>query len=567
MRAIIRKIKKVLKAINIKNIKAVLKYIKQNGFKGLYTTCINKIRFGAIILDEYETWRANNEPTPEELEKQKSYVSCQNISFELVYTESNKELEESINNLTYKNFKTEEIKHGEFLEKIKKSESDYIVFIGKNIKLAPFSLYELVKSIEYRDSIMLYSDNDTIIEEKRMNPNFKPDFAKDTLRSENYIGNFLVIKTKFLKAHEDILENLNKNYIYDIAFRVSEKTRRIEHISKILFHNLLKDMEYDTEDEKKIIAEHLNRCNVQFKAIEDGKYKGQYKIEYAIIGEPKISIVIPNKDHIDDLEKAINSIIGKSTYKNYEIVIVENNSTNKETFDYYEKIKKENPNKIKIANFEIDYFNYSAVVNFGVENSTGEYIILLNNDIEIISEDWIEQLLMYAQRKDVGICGAKLYFPDRSIQHAGVTIGTRGLAGHRFREIEEKDYYRDDYINIVQNLSAVTAACFMVRKDLYMDLLGFDEKLAVAFNDVDFCLKVRTAKYLIVYNPYAEAYHYESKSRGQDQETDEKRKRFAKEYELFVKRWSKTIAKGDPYYNKNYRIDTDLPKINYNRIP
>ena len=567
MRAIIRKIKKVLKAINIKNIKAVLKYIKQNGFKGLYTTCINKIRFGAIILDEYETWRANNEPTPEELEKQKSYVSCQNISFELVYTESNKELEESINNLTYKNFKTEEIKHGEFLEKIKKSESDYIVFIGKNIKLAPFSLYELVKSIEYRDSIMLYSDNDTIIEEKRINPNFKPDFAKDTLRSENYIGNFLVIKTKFLKTHEDILENLNKNYIYDIAFRVSEKTRRIEHISKILFHNLLKDMEYNTEDEKKIIAEHLNRCNVQFEKIEDGKYKGQYKIQYTIIGEPKISIVIPNKDHIDDLEKAINSIIGKSTYKNYEIVIVENNSTNKETFDYYEKIKKENPNKIKIANFEIDYFNYSAVVNFGVENATGEYIILLNNDIEIISEDWIEQLLMYAQRKDVGICGAKLYFPDRSIQHAGVTIGTRGLAGHRFREIEEKDYYRDDYINIVQNLSAVTAACFMVRKDLYMDLLGFDEKLAVAFNDVDFCLKVRTAKYLIVYNPYSEAYHYESKSRGQDQETDEKRKRFAKEYELFVKRWSKTIAKGDPYYNKNYRLDTDLPKINYNRIP
>ncbi len=198
---------------------------------------------------------------------------------------------------------------------------------------------------------------------------------------------------------------------------------------------------------------------------------------------------------------------------------------------------------------------------------TGEYVILLNNDIEIISKDWIEQLLMYAQRKDVGICGAKLYFSDRSIQHAGVTIGTRGLAGHRFREIEEKDYHRNDYINIVQNLSAVTAACFMVRKDLYMDLLGFDEKLAVAFNDVDFCLKVRTAKYLIVYNPYVEAYHYESKSRGQDQESEDKRKRFAKEYELFVKRWSKIIAKGDPYYNKNYRLDTDLPKINYNKIP
>ena len=211
MKAIFRKVKKVLKAINMKNLKAVLRYIKQNGFKGLYTTCINKIRFGAVILDEYETWRANNEPSNEELEKQKAYVSCQNISFELIYTESNPSLDESINNLTYTKFKKTKIEDGNFLNVIQNSDSDYIVFLGRDIELAPFSLYELVKSIEYRDSIMLYSDNDTIIDGKREMPNFKPDFAKDTLRSENYIGNFLVIKTKFLKIHQDILKDLNKN--------------------------------------------------------------------------------------------------------------------------------------------------------------------------------------------------------------------------------------------------------------------------------------------------------------------------------------------------------------------
>lgn len=566
MKAILRKIKKLFKAIKISNLKAILRYIKQHGFKGLYTTCINKLRFGTVLLDEYQTWIANNEPTEEELEKQKSYVSCQNIKFELIAPEYSKITEESIDDQTYRNFVKTEVEDENYLEAIKKSNSDYIIFIGKYIDLAPFAFYEIVKSIEYRDSIMIYSDNDTILEEKRGLPNFKPDFAKDTLTSENYIGNFLVVKTNFLKVHPDILENLNNNYIYDIIFRVSEKTRKIEHIQKMLFHNLLEDMPYDVDDEKKIIEEHLTRCNLQYNCIKDGRYEGQYKVEYSIIGNPKISIIIPNKDHIDDLEKTINSILEKSTYKNYEIIIVENNSDQKDTFTYYEKIQKDNPEKIKVVNFKIDYFNYSAVVNFGVENATGEYVILLNNDIEIITEDWIEQMLMYAQRKDVGICGAKLYFPDRSIQHAGVTIGTRGLAGHRFREMEEKDYHRDDYINIVQNLSAVTAACFMVRKDLYIDLLGFDEKLAVAFNDVDFCLKVRTAKYLIVYNPYVEAYHYESKSRGQDEESEEKQKRFAKEYELFVKRWSKVIAKQDPYYNRNYRLDTDLPKINYNKI-
>ena len=563
MSGLLRKIKKVLVAINLTNIKSALKYIKNNGFKGLYTTCINKIRFGKVILDEYATWIANNEPNNEELEKQRKYKSCQNLKFEIICKDDDN-LINSINQQTYQNYQISVLEKNSVQEIVSNSKSDYIIFIGQDIELMPFTLYELVKSIEYRDSILIYSDNDKLINNQRTKPHFKPGFARDTILSQDYIGGFIVVKANFLKVHKEILENLNNNMIYDIILQISEKTRKIEHIQKILYHETVENINVNTEDEKEIIAKHLNRMKLKYDSIQDGRFKGQYKINYKINGNPLISIVIPNMDHIDDLEKLFKSL-KKSTYPNYEVIIVENNSRNKETFEYYDKITKEDK-RIKVFKFEINYFNYSAIVNYGVECSCGEYIVMLNNDIEFISEDWMEQLLMYAQRPDVGICGAKLYFPDRTIQHAGVTIGTRGLAGHRCREVSEKEFRADDYINIVQDLSAVTAACFMVRKQLYIDMLGFDEKLAVAFNDVDFCLKVRTAKYLVVYNPFVEAYHYESKSRGEDTENSEKQKRFAREYELFVKRWSKVIAKGDPYYNRNYRLDTDLPKINYNKI-
>ncbi len=560
----VRKLKKLIKAINVKNIRAVFRYIKQNGFKGLYTTCVNQLRFGKVILDEYATWIANNEPNQETLERQKKYVSCQELTFEILLKDATSSLRESVKEQTYANITVTDVANQkEYLEKVQKSDSDYIVFAMGNITLAPFCLYEVVTSIEYRDSIMLYMDNDVFTDGTRKKPHFKPGFAKDTLISQNYIGNVLVVKTNFLKAHTDILEDLGNQVVYDIALRVSEKTRKIEHIQKVLYHEQQDPMEIDVADEKQIIKQHLTRVGLAVDAIEEGKFLGQYHVKYILNHMPKISIVIPNKDHIEDLKKCIASIL-QSTYQNYEIIIVENNSEAQETWDYYQAIQKDHSN-IKVAKYEISYFNYSAIVNFGVENASGEYIILLNNDIEIITKNWMEEMLMYAQRPEVGICGAKLYFPDRTIQHAGVTIGTRGLAGHRFREMKESEYHPRDYIQIVQDLSAVTAACFMVRKQLYLDLLGFDEKLAVAFNDVDFCLKVRTAKYLIVYNPFVEAYHYESKSRGLDT-SGEKEKRFSKEYELFVKRWSKVIQKGDPYYNRNYRLDTDLPRINYNKI-
>ena len=342
----INKIKKLLKAIKIKNFKAVIKYIKNNGFKGLYSTCINYIRFGKVVLDEYATWIANNEPNAEMLEKQKKYVSCQDLTFEFISTEYNRSLSESIQEQTYQKFDIKQINSNKmYLKTIQMSDKDYIIFTKGNISLAPFAVYEIAKSIEYRDSIMIYADNDKLLDGKRKEPHFKPDFARDTILSQNYIGNLLVVKTDFLKIHNDILEDLGEQVIYDIALRISEKTRKIEHITKILYHELQDKMEINVLDEKEIIKKHLNRMHLEYENIEDGKFIGQYHINYKIHGNPKVSIVIPNKDHVDDLKKCIDSIL-KSTYYNYEIVIVENNSEDKETFEYYKKLSEKHNIKI-----------------------------------------------------------------------------------------------------------------------------------------------------------------------------------------------------------------------------
>lgn len=539
--------------LKIKNFRNSL---RKNGVKTEIRRLTNFIKYRKTVIDPYAEWIELNEPTKENLEIARKYNSFLNCTFAFV-AEDEKSIP-SIKNQTYTKWKI--IKK----EDIKTDDSDYIVFVGKSVELAEFALYDIVKTIESKDGIAFYSDNDYKINGVRKNPVFKPDFAIDTLTSRDYIGKMLVVKNKFLKYNPEILDNFDEELFYDLEFKILDITNEFVHIPKILYHYTSENIEKNVAKQKNIIKNYLNRNNIAFKEIKDGMYEGDYKVEYEIIGNPKISIVVPNKDHIEDLQKLIESM-KKTTYSNYELIIVENNSDQKETFEYYEKIQKDD-SRIRVEKFEINYFNYSSIVNYGVEKSTGDYILMLNNDIEVLTPDWIEQMLMYAQRKDVGICGVKLYFPDDTIQHAGVTMGIRGLAGHRYREVSKNDFKKEDYINIVQDLSAVTAACFLVRKDLYNEVLGFDEKLAVAFNDVDFCLKIRKKGLLIVYNPFAYGYHYESKSRGEDTENKEKQERFAREYGLFVTRWSEMLSKGDPYYNVNYRLDVDIPEINYNKI-
>ncbi|MDE6621180.1 MAG: glycosyltransferase family 2 protein, partial [Lachnospiraceae bacterium] len=275
---------------------------------------------------------------------------------------------------------------------------------------------------------------------------------------------------------------------------------------------------------------------------------------YEIMNEGKISILIPNKDHVDDLRRCIDSIKERSTYENYEIVIIENNSREKATFDYYNTLQEQK--NITVVTYEGE-FNYAKINNFGARRATGKYLLLLNNDTQVISMNWLEAMLMYAQRPDVGAVGAKLYYGDRTIQHAGVVIGlgAHRTAGHTHYKINYDNLGYMGKLCYAQNVSAVTGACLMVRKSIYDALGGLDERFAVALNDVDFCLRIREKGYLNVFTPFAELYHFESASRGIDVEDEQRAKRYEEESALFRERWKELLAKGDPYYNPNFSLD------------
>ena len=307
---------------------------------------------------------------------------------------------------------------------------------------------------------------------------------------------------------------------------------------------------YAFEAGKRAIEAHYKRVGIQ-ATVDITKNLGLYKSHIKVEGEPLVSILIPTKDHIDDLDKCLKSVFKKTTYKNYEIIVIENNSELKETFNYYKKIEKDP--RVKVVYWK-DEFNYAAINNFGAEHANGDYYILLNNDTEVIAKNWIEEMLGYCQRKDVGIVGARLYYPDDIIQHAGVILGFGGIAGHAAigQSRYELGYMARPWT--VQDMSAVTAACLMVDAKVFKEVEGLDETFKVAFNDVDFCMKVRDKGYLIVYNPAVELYHYESKSRGYE-DNPEKVARFNSEIKRFRDKWSKELEDGDPFYNKNLSLD------------
>lgn len=448
-------------------------------------------------------------------------------------------------------------------ECIAMASGDFIALFDHDDLLHPSALFEMAGAID-KGADFVYTDEVTFV--GRPNNitiyNFKPDYSPDTLRSYNYICHFTAFKKELL----DTVGGFNREYDgsqdYDLILRLTEKAKNIIHIPKVLYFwrshkaSVASDVSakpYVVDSAKRALAAHLERLGLS-GVVEDATVPTTYKIRYDIIGEPLVSIIIPNKDHTDDLEKCLASVYEKSTYKNLEVIVVENNSTEKETFEYYELAKSKYSN-LRVIDWESG-FNYSAINNFAVKQAKGEYILLLNNDIEVITPDWIEQMLMFAERSDIGAVGCKLYYDDDTVQHAGVIVGLGGVAGHA-----HKGYSRDNpgYMAracITQNLSACTAACLMIRKDVYDEVGGLDEGYAVAFNDVDFCMKIRAAGYLIVFTPFAEFYHYESKSRG-DEDTPEKRARFNSEVFRFQERWGKELKKGDPYYNPNLTLDSE----------
>ena len=441
---------------------------------------------------------------------------------------------------------------------------DYIALFDHDDVLNPSALYENMKVICDQNADFIYSDETTFSTRptEAYGHHFKPDFAPDTLRSYNYICHLTVFKRSLLdEIGGGFRSAFDGSQDYDMVLRLSEKARHIAHIRKIMYYwrahsgSVASGVEakpYTVSAAKGALAEHLERVGLKGTVL-DSTFPSTYRIQYEIEGTPLVSIVIPNMDHADDLKTCIDSIISKSTWKNREIIVVENNSKQAETFEYYRSL--ETCAEVRVVTWE-GGFNFSAICNYGAKAAKGDYILLLNNDMQVITPDWLEQMLMFAQRSDVGAVGAMLYYPDNTIQHAGVIIGIGGVAGHSHKCYPRGHHGYFCRLSLAQNLSAVTGACCMVPKHVWEQVDGLDEGFAVAFNDVDLCMRIREAGYLIVWTPYAELYHFESKSRGYEN-TPEKVKRFESETERFHERWDGFLSKGDPYYNPNLTLERE----------
>lgn len=441
------------------------------------------------------------------------------------------------------------------------AKGEYLMFCDHDDTLEPDALYEIVKAINDTDADVIYTDEDKVSMDGQhyFDPNFKPDFNLFRLRENNYICHIFVVRKSLTDETGMLRSEFDGAQDFDFILRCCEKAKKITHIPKVLYHwrchmdSTAADPSskaYAYEAGRKAIREHYQRMGIDAK-VDMTERPGWYRSHIKVQGNPMVSIIIPNKDHTDDLELCLFSMSRKSTYRNYEVLIVENNSEKEETFEYYKKLPERYP-KVRVLTWEKE-FNYSAINNFAAKEAQGEYLLFLNNDVEILTPDWIEEMLQNCQQENVAAVGVKLYYPDDTIQHAGVVLGLGGIAGHIMCRASREDPGYFGRMISVQEISAVTAACMMVKKSEFDSVKGFDETFQVAFNDIDLCMKFRAAGKKIVFTPYAELYHYESKSRGLE-DTPEKQFRFDKEVKRFQEKWAQQLEMGDPYYSPNLSV-------------
>ena len=458
----------------------------------------------------------------------------------------------------------------------KMATGNYIALFDHDDLLHPCVLFAYMQAICEKDADYIYCDEATFKGNSinhMITMHFKPDYAPDNLLANNYICHFSVFSRELLESGELFRSQFDGSQDHDMILRLTAKAKHIVHIPRILYYwrshkgsvaSSIDAKTYAINAAKGAVADRLTRLGYKNFEIESTRaFATIFRIKYELTSRPLVSIIIPNKDHVDDLSRCVESIINLSTYDNYEIVIVENNSETAEIRTYYEEISR-HP-RVQVVEYKGD-FNYSKINNFGVQYAKGEYLLLLNNDTEVITPDWMEELLMYAMRKDVGVVGAKLYYPDKTIQHAGIVIGlgAHRTAGHTHYRIPEANVGYMGRLCYAQDVTAVTGACMMVSKALYEELGGLDESFTVALNDVDFCLRVREKGLLNIFTPFAELYHYESKSRGSDKK-DDRALRYQQESDRFRVKWADALAKGDPYYNPNFSLDHSDFTVNWKK--
>ena len=586
----------LMKKVSPYNIKKGILYLRHYGPKGFWIKLTERFQKSEI---DYKEWLEKNMPARQELDRQEKhkfkYAPKISILVPVYNTPETflRQMIESVQKQTYGNWelciananpaneqvkvilkeytandarvKVTDVPENEGIAQntnkaLEIADGTFIGLLDHDDVLAENALYEVVKELNKAvDTDVIYTDEDKVSTamDEYFSPNFKPDFNLDMLRSNNYFCHFFVAKKELIETVGGFRGEYNGAQDYDLFLRCIEKAERIAHIPKILYHwrvhqestadNPLSKM-YAYDAGQKAIEQHLKRCGVTAE-VSKTENLGFYRVKYQQEGSPLVSILIPNKDQKDTLDQCLKSIEARTDYENYEIIIIENNSTEQETFEYYKQIK--NP-KIRVIEWK-DEFNYSAINNFGVRHAKGEYLLFLNNDIEVINSDWLGEMLSNCQREEVGAVGAKLYYPDNTVQHAGVIVGIGGVAGSVFVGLKRGYTGYMHRASIQQNLSAVTAACMMVKKSVFEEVGGFEEELKVAFNDIDFCLKIRDKGHLIVYDPYVELYHYESKTRGAE-DTTEKIRRFQSEIEYMRSHWSSILKNGDPAYNPNLSL-------------
>lgn len=447
----------------------------------------------------------------------------------------------------------------------------FIGFTDHDDLITPDAMFYIAKALNEDNTIeAIYSDEDKIDMEGKeyFLPHFKSDFNLDLLCSHNYITHLFVARADLVKASGGIKSEFDGAQDHDFDLRILEQCKNIYHIPRVLYHWRTHPLStadhpeakmYAYENGRRAVEEHYKRIGVPAR-VELDTHLGYYRTIYEWPDTPLLSIVIPNMNHCRDLQQCIDSITEHSDYKNIQFVIVENNSDEKELFDYYKELEIRTDINAKVVDFTKAFpetkgqFNFSALVNFGVENSDGDYILLLNNDTRMINANAISEMMGFVRRNDVGAVGARLYYGNNTVQHAGLILGLGGVANSQFHGSGREQvgyFYRS---TCVQDLSAVTGACLLTSKADYERVGGFDEKLAVAFNDVDYCLKLRAKDLLCVYTPFAEWYHLESLSRGLDHEDAAKKARMDKETEYFMSKWKDVYEKGDPYYNPNLSL-------------
>ncbi len=445
------------------------------------------------------------------------------------------------------------------------ASGDYIGLFDHDDVMHPSLLYECMKVICEKHADYVYTDEATFT-----SPNlndlivlhFKPDYSPDNLRANNYICHFSVFDAALLEKTGLFRPEYDGSQDHDMILRLTEEAKNVQHIPKILYYwrshpaSVAADIgakTYAIDAARRAVRDHMkDYYGVEVEVESTRAFPTIFQVRYPIKGEPLISIVIPNKDHETDLRRCIESIQKKSTWRHFEIIVVENNSREQSILDYYREL--EAYPEVRVITYD-GTFNYSKINNYGVSCAKGDYLLFLNNDTEIITPDWMEQMLMYAQREDVGAVGAKLYYGDHTIQHAGVVIGlgAHRSAGHTHYKMPKEHLGYMGRLCYAQDVTAVTAACLLVKRTVYEEVEGLDETFTISLNDVDFCLKIRAKGYLNIFTPFAELYHYESKTRGMEE--GEKLRRYERECAHFREKWKAELEAGDPYYNPNFSLD------------